>query len=194
MQSERRRNPPPLGGGGCQDLEKLIGSEGQFFGAEKYGPHGFLEKLCDDSPVYKKAPLQDGLAIIPVSSSIVCTAFVIAKTALIAVDEIFPECSLLTKSTRTPRMICVANPLVCTVGVDCVGKLLNRLGSICQVHDSWELFVLYWAVPRKENPKQKRLMGLVVETATSNMRLIVMNPHALDDIISRRATRYQIEF
>lgn len=176
------------------DLDNLIASDGQFFDPGKYGPHGFLETLSDNSPVHKKTPLQDGLGIIPVSSRIICQAYVLSKVALIPVDGIFPECSILTKDTRIPRMICVANPLVCTVGKDCIGKLLTRLGNLCQVHEEWELFVLYWAVPKRENPKQKRLMVLVIETATSNMRLVVLNPHAVDDLITRQAEKYQIEF
>jgi len=152
----------------------------------KYGPHGFIEDKSDGLARNKK--LKTGLGnIISTPKTISTPVYVISeRTILMPLDGIFPECITLTKRTNIPRLVCSAEPERCNVGNNCMGTLLNRLGSIASAHDTWELFVLYWQYKNK-------IMGLVVRSRDSNMRLICLNPHALNYFVTR-GDKYQIAF
>ncbi len=154
----------------------------------KYGPKGFIES--GDGLAHRFKNLNNGLLEQPPSNpgQIATYAYVISRrTAIIPVDNIFPECFVLTKmAPQIPKLVCVANPKRCWVGKNCMETLLSRLGRLAQYHESWRLFILYWLY-------QNSLMGLAVRARDSNMRVISINPHALDYFIFR-GEKYLIKF
>jgi len=160
------------------DLDKLIDTG-------KYGPRGFLEEGDNLAKRYK---LSTGLLDVPNSKpgKIDTFVYVVGKaTVIMPTDGIFPECKVLTTGTVIPKLVCFADPERCTVGKDCLGTLLNRLGSLSSVNPEWALFVLYWEF-------KNRLMGLVIRAKDSNMRMISINPHALDYYILR-GEKYRVQ-
>ncbi len=153
-----------------------------------YGPKGFIES--GDGLAHRFKNLNNGLLEQPPSDpgQIATYAYVISnRTAIIPVDNIFPECFVLTKSfPQIPKLVCIANPRKCWVGQNCMGILLSRLGRLAQCHENWRLFILYWLY-------KNSLMGLAVREKDSNMRIITLNPHALDYFILR-GEKYLIKF
>lgn len=153
-----------------------------------YGPRGFID--APHSIARKTGKLKTGLENSPPSSpGRICTyAYVICeRTVLMPLDTGFPECSIFTRDTQLPRLVCIADPGQCTVGQNCMSILLNRLGGLANYYSKWELFILYWRF-------KSRLMGLVVRSSDSKMRLIVINPHSLDYFITRSAEKFVVRF
>ena len=171
-----------------KELEDLL--QGLDLEKYKYVPPG------PDSPIYRKE-LEDKLPSQPViisklPSSLLINATVVSnRTVLIPFDDIYPECSFLTKGTTIPRCVCIAKPESCNRGNNCLGTLLTRLGNIASQQASWEYYVLYWKL--YDGPNAGRIMGLMIRAKDSQMKLSILNPHALDILLNRVGTKFEIK-
>jgi hypothetical protein len=149
------------------------------------------KKLADP-----KAPLLDGIrsdsVVLPTKTLLNFTLHVVCKqTGLLSAMGILPECAVLQRDMSAPLLfVCVADPLKCTVGRNCLGLLLERLGQISQAMPDISLFILYWKI---EHPKP-RIMGVVVEAETSRMKVTIINPHSLSYFVSSLAQKYEVQF
>lgn len=166
------------------DVEKEFLKLDDLIDAGKYGPRGFKEEGDGKA---KNWDLVDGLNDLPpqVLGRAKTFAYVFSRVVFLPLDSFFPECSILTENTRIPRLVCMADPERCNVGNNCLGTLLNRLGPIHREHEDWEYFVLYWR-------HQKGIMGLAIRAKDTNMRLMSINPYALDYFL-RKADKYLVE-
>lgn len=151
-----------------------------------------------DSPLSRmeiddKLPLV-GLAT-ELNNKLKIRAFVISKTTvLIPLDDILPECGHLTKGTRTPRVVCIADPGQCSqVPDNCISKLLGRLGKIASAQDGWKLYYLYWRLYVDKDKNKDRRFGLKIWAETSNMEISPINEYILDYFINRRSKEFEIE-
>jgi len=170
-----------------RELEELL--QGLDLEKYKYVPPGpgspVLKKLLD----YNLPEILVTIAEMP--NHLSPTATVISnRTVLIPFDDLFPECGFLTNGTTIPRCVCIANPQSCNKGKDCLGSLLTRLGKIAAQQESWEYYVLYWKL--YSGPNAGRIMGLMLRAKDSQMKLSVLNPHALDVLLNRVGEKFQI--
>lgn len=132
---------------------------------------------------------------VTISKTLKIRAFEISnKTILIPLDDILPECGHLTQGSRTPRVVCLADPGQCSkVPDNCIRKLLERLGKIASAKDSWKLFILYWRLYVTEDKNKDRRFGLLVWADNSNMSIVPINRYILDYFITRRSREFEIE-
>ena len=92
------------------------------------------------------------------------------KTALIPLDDLFPECAQFS-SERTPRLVCLPEPNACAA-CSSLPALIRRLQGIFTA-SGWEMVVLYWF----EGDRVKGVVSLVEDPA--EVRLLVINKSSL---------------
>ena len=113
-----------------------------------------------------------------------------AQTLLANLDDLFPECSILTKETRLTRLSCWNNPGSCDRGsfTPCMSIVVERAYRIFSGMPNLQVIVLHWMV-------EKRQWGLVIDRdENKEMRISVMNKYARNFLQKNISKKYQIEF
>jgi hypothetical protein len=106
------------------------------------------------------------------------------KTALIKLDDLFPECETFS-SARTPRLVCLPEPQSCAA-CKSLGSLIQRVSQLFD-HSEWELIVLFWELEdgrmravacRKEDPAE--------------VQWLIVNKSGLE-LVTNRAEEYVVD-
>jgi len=105
------------------------------------------------------------------------------KVALVALDELFPECKTFS-SERTPRLVCLPEPHSCS-NCQSLKSMIRRLGGLFTASE-WKTIVLFWK-------HESRLRGIVSESSDpAEVRLIIINRYSLK-LLLKSAEEYVID-
>jgi len=113
-----------------------------------------------------------------------------AQTLLVKLDDLFPECALLTKETHLARLSCWTSPGSCHRGsfTTCMSMVVKRAYRIFAGMPNLHVIVLHWITG-------KRHWGLVIDRdENKEMRISVMNKYAKHFLQKNISKKYQIEF
>ena len=119
------------------------------------------------------------------------------QSMIIALDDLYPECSSLIKDTNLPNLSCWVTPNSCHRGsfTTCMSTLVERVYRIFTGMPDLEVIVLHWNAQYKDAPYGKRRWGLVVERdEETEMRISPLNKWALHSLESRAGKKFSIDF
>jgi len=119
------------------------------------------------------------------------------QSALIALDDLYPECTSLIWDTELPNLSCWVTPNSCHRGTfaTCMGELVERAYKLFTGMEHLEVIVLYWEAEYKDAPFGRRKWGLVIERdEDSEMRLSPLNRWALHKLNTDIGKKFQVDF